>query len=317
MKCRKNLIFGAGMYGCLIAKSILKKGETLVGFIDNNSSIQGMEIKVFEESKETYKIYAVENILKLEFERIIIATVHEKFTAEIKEQLADFVANGIEVEAITDSMELRTDALAQIVEYKEYEDQRVSFIRDVAKWMRERNIEGAVAECGVWMGDLSYYINKYYPDRTCYLFDTFEGFSDEDISKEFELNDSNFVEGPFATEMHFKTEVDQIQVVEKKLLHLENCIIKKGYFPESANGLDDRFCFVNLDMDLYAPMYAGLEFFYEKMSTTGVLLLHDYFNEGLPGVKKAVEDFEMKIGRYLVKVPIGDGCSIAIIKDEM
>lgn len=43
-------------------------------------------------------------------------------------------------------------------------------------------------------------------------------------------------------------------------------------------------------------------------------MLHDYFHPELPGVKKAVIDFESELGVKLCKTPIGDGCSIFIIK---
>lgn len=39
------------------------------------------------------------------------------------------------------------------------------------------------------------------------------------------------------------------------------------------------------------------------------------FHENLPGVRKAVYDFEQEMGIELYCVPIGDGCSIAIIKN--
>ena len=43
-------------------------------------------------------------------------------------------------------------------------------------------------------------------------------------------------------------------------------------------------------------------------------MVHDYFRPDLPGVKKAIEDFETERGIRLVKTPIGDGCSIFIVK---
>ena len=50
------------------------------------------------------------------------------------------------------------------------------------------------------------------------------------------------------------------------------------------------------------------------MSQGGVILLHDYFVPDLPGVKKAVDEFEIELGRYLHKMPLGDGCTLAVIK---
>ena len=46
-----------------------------------------------------------------------------------------------------------------------------------------------------------------------------------------------------------------------------------------------------------------------------VILIHDYYNIGLPGVKDAIEDYEKEIGRTIYKMPIGEDQSIALIKD--
>ncbi len=73
-------------------------------------------------------------------------------------------------------------------------------------------------------------------------------------------------------------------------------------------------CFVNLDMDLYTPILSGLRFFWNKMVPGGGIMIHDYFHSELPGVKKALHDFEAELGQTLAKTPIGDGCSIFIIK---
>jgi hypothetical protein len=96
-----------------------------------------------------------------------------------------------------------------------------------------------------------------------------------------------------------------------KLPHPENAVIKKGYFPETAAGLEDTFCFVNLDFDLYMPILAGLEYFFPRMVSGGIILVHDYFSEIYKGAKRAVNDFEKE--HEAVKLfPIGDGISIGI-----
>lgn len=41
----------------------------------------------------------------------------------------------------------------------------------------------------------------------------------------------------------------------------ENCEIRKGYFPETAVGVEGPFCFVSLNADLYQPMLEGINFF--------------------------------------------------------
>lgn len=100
----------------------------------------------------------------------------------------------------------------------------------------------------------------------------------------------------------------------RKMPYPKNVVIKKGYFPESMQGVEDKFCFVNLDMDLYVPMLNGLRFFWEKIVNGGCILLHDYFSDVFQGVKQAVDTFEREREIQIAKTPIGDGCSIALLK---
>lgn len=98
------------------------------------------------------------------------------------------------------------------------------------------------------------------------------------------------------------------------MVNPQNVIIRKGFFPSTFLGLEEqKFIFVNLDFDLYAPIYAGLELFYPRMVKGGIILIHDYFTEIYHGVKVAVDDFEKNYNIKLTRVPIGDGISIAIV----
>jgi O-methyltransferase len=72
-------------------------------------------------------------------------------------------------------------------------------------------------------------------------------------------------------------------------------VIKKGYFPETAKGLEDeKFAFVRIDVNLYKPIFEGLEFFYPKLEKGGYIFVHDYNHSGWPGTTKAVKDFSKK-----------------------
>lgn len=41
-----------------------------------------------------------------------------------------------------------------------------------------------MAEAGVFRGEFANEINRYFPDRECYLFDTFDGFDTRDFKYE-------------------------------------------------------------------------------------------------------------------------------------
>jgi hypothetical protein len=151
------------------------------------------------------------------------------------------------------------------------------------------------------MGDFAALINRFYPDRTLYLFDTFSGFDERDLS-------INEVETGFGKGLTFTNE--EISVL--KCLHQEKIVVKKGYVPRTFSGLEnERFAFVSLDMDLYKPQLAGMEFFIPRMSKGGVILVHDYYNPKFPTLKQAVAQVAERFD--MVSFPIGDNWSIAIM----
>ena len=96
--------------------------------------------------------------------------------------------------------------------------------------------------------------------------------------------------------------------------YADNCIIRKGYFPDTVKGLEEKFVFVSLDMDLYRPTLEGLEYFYPRMCGGGIIAIHDYFSDAYPNIKRAVNDFCEKNKIDLNLCPVGDDISIAIIK---
>lgn len=196
-----------------------------------------------------------------------------------------------------------------------YRDIRYYFIRGFADYANREKLEGSVAECGVNQGDSAMYINLAFGDRKLYLFDTFEGFDEGDLNFERSINNRDFLDGQFNRLCFKDGEPDvKIEEVKRKMTYLENVIIKKGYFPDSAEDVNDKFCFVNLEMDLYTPILNGLRFFWDKMVPGGGIMIHDYFRSDLPGVKEAIENFETERGIRLAKTPIGDGCSIFVVK---
>jgi len=165
-----------------------------------------------------------------------------------------------------------------------------------------RKIEGSVAELGVYKGDFAALINELFPDRKLYLFDTFEGFNEKDIIIERETSFSD------ASQDFSNTSIEEII---RKMKYKENVIIKKGYFPDTALDIEDKFCFVSIDVDLYQPTKKGLEFFYNKLVKGGYIFVHDFNNSGYKGVRQAVYEFSEKYGVNFVPLP--DICGTAII----
>lgn len=160
-------------------------------------------------------------------------------------------------------------------------------------------LPGAVAELGVYRGTFAGELNRLFPDRTLYLFDSFQGFApaEADLEKRAENCGDGFLTA------HKNTTPEQVL---SRLPHPEKAVIKQGYFPESLGGLEDTFALVSLDADFEDTTYAGLAYFWPRLHPGGYLLLHDYHSPNLAGVKKALRSYEENLGIRLPKVPLCD-----------
>jgi hypothetical protein len=171
-----------------------------------------------------------------------------------------------------------------------------------------KGLMGNVAEAGVFRGDFAKFINLFFPDRILYLFDTFEGHDSADM--DIDITKGGKLAQSFESGLFKNTSEDFVKSV---LPYPDKAIIKKGYFPETAEGIRDEFVFVSLDLNLYAPILAGLEFFYPKLVRGGIILVHDYFDAYITGVSQAVNEFCKR--NHLSCIAIGDELSVAIMKN--
>ena len=169
----------------------------------------------------------------------------------------------------------------------------------------ENEIKGEIAELGVYKGQTARLIHHYLPERILNLFDTFEGFVKNDISKENDqIRNSESVN-------HFKnTSIDSVlSFIDSKN---SNVSVFQGYFPDSVDKklFQTTFAFVHLDADLYEPTRNGLEFFYPRVSSGGIILIHDY--NAWPGCRKAVDEFFCSKKEFPIPMPDKSGSAIVI-----
>lgn len=182
---------------------------------------------------------------------------------------------------------------------------RIATLELLAHEINVKNLAGSVAEVGVYKGKFAKFINQYFPERKLYLFDTFESFDEKDIQKENKMGLAH------PSQDFSNTSVEQVL---KQMPFAAQCIIKKGFFPETAIGLEDSFVFVNLDTDLYEPIYQGLHYFYPKMISGGYIMVHDVNNDNYQGARKAVEQFCMETGNVFTPLPDACGSVVFTIK---
>lgn len=186
---------------------------------------------------------------------------------------------------------------------------RIRTLELLAEEIKEKNIEGEMAEVGVFNGSFSQLMTHLLPDRELYLYDTFEGFMEKDYGEE--VDSGNFT----ADWMQIFKTVRSLEWIKRRIGNEEKCHYRKGYFPDTVEPKEkeQKFCLVSLDADMYNPILAGLEFFYPRLSAGGYIMIHEYnarLLEGkdilnFAGVKAAVKDFERKHG-HICCVPITD-----------
>ena len=313
----KILIFGAGEMGVRLYEHLNKSPEKyqVIGFLDNGLNLPE-RIRLDNDPTEGIPIINPSQISNIEFDEIIISNTNAIQIFDIEKQCQKLEIPKSKIKVLSDERELLFEILQlKKLRHNEYADTMVIWLKGFADYVKFKNMRGNVAECGVSVGKFAHFINKYFSDRKFYLFDPFEGdgFRKSDIDVNLNLKDEEFEKSRFNCVGAYSN--ISREVVLEKMLFPQNCEIHQGYIPESALGIQDEFCFVRLDMDLYKPIFEGLKIFYPLMVKGGVILIHDYFSVSLgKGIQKALSDYEKLLGYELCKVTIGDHASIAIIK---
>ena len=226
---KKIIIFGAGPTGKR-AYAFYREFCDVVAYADNNEAIQETDIG-------GVPVVSAEQIVNMAYDYIVIASVPG-------------------YDSICRQLENYGVAQEKIKKYSSdvNNNRELSFFQ----YARElRDTSGACAEVGVFQGDTAKIINQAFADRKLYLFDTFSGFDERDVETEKKAGFSEAKVGDYQD--------TSVERVLEKMKYPNQCIIKKGYFPETAEGIEETFAFVRLDVDMYKPTKAGLEWFGKRM----------------------------------------------------
>ena len=178
---------------------------------------------------------------------------------------------------------------------------RYSAIALACKRIEVDDIPGDLVEVGVYQGKTAKFLRQMLPDRPIHLFDTFQGFQDEDFEDGENTQDSRFLD------------TDTVKIEKQLCLNGSGEVtMHVGHFPGTAEGItEERFAFLSLDVDKYIPTLAGLEFFYPKMSPGGFIFIHDFHNpESNFGVSKAVNEWCGKNRVLFFEIPDANGTVI-------
>jgi O-methyltransferase len=187
-----------------------------------------------------------------------------------------------------------------------YDLARFYFLAMACDLVEKEAVPGDVAELGVYKGNTAFLLAELArrTGRIAYLFDTFKSLPTRDligIDSRYHDRKSDFLD----------TSVDAV----RRLVGSSNVELIVGYFPDSVTNASatTRYALVHLDCDLYAPMHAGLEFFYPKLVPGGFLIIHDYMSLYWDGVEKAINEFFADKPERFIPIPDKSG-TIAIRK---
>lgn len=285
------VIFGAGQFGRAAASLINTAAFSLAAFGDNNPALWNCKIPcAVSADPQGIPVLPPAGAVALNPGAILIGVTDSVREEQLRQQARSLGYTG---------------KLIGLSELSQCFDIRSAVLFRLAGRLKKTAVPGAVAELGVYRGDLAWKLNALFPDRPLYLFDTFEGFDSRDMKEERAGSYSRAKERDFSD--------TSAEAVLARLPYPEQAVIREGYFPGTADGLlDEQYALVSLDADLFAPILAGLEYFYPRLSPGGMILLHDYGSERFKGAGQAVETYEAAHGR-LSLLPLCDLHGSAVI----
>ena len=150
-------------------------------------------------------------------------------------------------------------------------------------------LDGDFVEMGCYKGDTSLLLAEVLRNsgisKRLWIYDSFEGLPEKSASDESVLG-VDFRGG----ELY----VTKREVKERFLrAGLPVPVIKKGWFSDlTGEDMPEKIAFAFLDGDFYESIRDSLKLVVPRMVDGGVLVVHDYTNLALPGVKKAVDEWK-------------------------
>jgi O-methyltransferase len=151
-------------------------------------------------------------------------------------------------------------------------------------------VPGAFVEFGCYIGTTSLYLRRLLDEakqstkREFHVYDSFEGLP-EKVAQDTSPVGADFKEGALA--VHKKEFIEQFRKADLALPR-----IHKAWFANLTDeDIPNQIAFAFLDGDFYGSILASLRLVWPRLSSGGIIVIDDYGQEALPGVKRAVSDF--------------------------
>lgn len=198
------------------------------------------------------------------------------------------------------------EIIARVQPYTLTRELRIEALLDAVRYVVQRDVPGAFAECGVWLGGsvlaMLLQLRKLGVDnRDIVLYDTFEGMTapTEHDSSGYdphaqEIWQYSEQKGQLAWNDWFKPEVFNLDRVRQLLLSTgypsQRLHFVKGKVEETLPAqAPDQIALLRLDTDWYESTRHELLHLYPRISQGGVLIIDDYGH--WDGCRKAVDEY--------------------------
>ena len=174
-------------------------------------------------------------------------------------------------------------------------------------YLHALGLEGARAECGVFQGTSSLILCRAARARDAshdgtgmHLVDSFEGLSAPGTADQFPVPGANGA--PARETVPQNGFAGSLEAARSALRDFPGVTFHRGWIPDVFAQLpESRWSFVHVDVDLYEPTYACLDYFYPRLSRGGVIICDDYGSAVFPGASRAWNRYcDERGARYVV-----------------
>jgi hypothetical protein len=156
--------------------------------------------------------------------------------------------------------------------------------------IKTSKLDGYIAECGCYRGCSLNLIcrtlvvfNGKYDGSNLIAVDSFQGLS--------AATDKDQIDPKFY-EQQRKAMSIPIEIVQHHLVEFPKITYYDGWIPEVFIKIPEHtYRFVHVDVDMYEPTLASLEYFWPRLIKDAIMICDDYSSKKFKGAKKAVDEF--------------------------
>jgi O-methyltransferase len=169
-------------------------------------------------------------------------------------------------------------------------------------------LPGDFAECGVFKGDMSWFVLSVlgddFRDKTFFLYDSFCGFDPDQASHADYPGGSGFLD--FANAVYREQGIEAS--VRARFADRTDVKITTGFLPESLDRLcPDRIAYLHIDLNSPAAEVGCLERLFDRVVPGGIIVFDDYGWDVFRAQRIAEDAFLTARGYSALELPTGQG----------